>query len=169
MRLVKPTAELERQYLDMVEEWKQSGEKMVPSVLKEDTSDFQAMVSRFEGFSQGIGVKDSFVTHTTYWLISEDNRVLGAINIRHQLNEKLKNHGGHIGYGIRPSERRKGYATTMLRMALDVVREMGMESVLITCNKKNLASAGTIINNGGVLDSEGVDEGVVFQRYWIKL
>lgn len=169
MRLVKPTVELKEQYLEMLEEWKQSGEEMVPWPLKEDPSDFQTMVSRVEGYSRGIGVKEGFVPSSTYWLVGDDDMVLGAINIRHELNDSLRYKNGNIGYGVRPGERRKGYATLMLRMTLDIVREMGMESVMISCNKENIASAGTIINNGGILDSEDVDEEGVFQRYWIHL
>jgi len=156
-----------RLYLDMIEEWNQSGEKKVPWVLNEDTTDFKAMVSRFEDYSRGIGIKEGFVPHSTYWLVRDDNKVLGAINIRHELNDYLKNIGGHIGYGIRPSERRKGYAKVMLRLALEIVRGMDIVRVLITCDKENIASARTIIGNGGILDSEGIDNEVVFQRYWI--
>lgn len=109
------------------------------------------------------------VPHSTYWFVRDDNKILGAINIRHWLNDYLKNIGGHIGYGIRPSERRKGYATEMLGKALDIVSEMGIKSILIICDKDNIASAKTIIKNGGVLHSEDSDNGIIFQRYWIDL
>ena len=83
----------------------------------------------------------------------------------------LRDFGGHIGYGVRPSERRKGYATLMLRLVLDKARAMGIERVLITCDKDNLASARVIQKNGGVLDSESYSEQAkrVTQRYWIEL
>lgn len=168
VRLEKPTLDLKEQYLDMVEEWKQSGEKRVPWVLDVDPSDFPAMVQMFEDYSRGVNLREGFVPCSTYWLVREDNNVLGAVNIRHELNEYLRNFGGHIGYGIRPSERRKGYAREMLRLALQVVKGMGLARVLITCDKDNLGSAGTIRANGGVLDSESMHEGVPFQRYWIE-
>ncbi|MED4162879.1 GNAT family N-acetyltransferase, partial [Halalkalibacterium halodurans] len=77
---------------------------------------------------------------------------------------------GHIGYGIRPSERGKGYATLMLKLGLEKAAALGLEKVLITCDKENLPSARTIQRNVGVLDSEVVDErGIAIQRYWIKL
>lgn len=169
MKLIKPTIKLKQEYLEMVGEWKQSNEKIVPWVLNEDSSDFQAMISRFEDYSKGIGLKEGMVPHSTYWLVKDDDKILGVINIRHRLNDHLKNIGGHIGYGVRPSERRKGYATGMLRMALDIACEMGIKSVLITCDKDNYASARTIIRNGGILDSEDVNNGKIFQRYCIDL
>ena len=169
LRLVAPTVDLKDEYLDMVEEWKKSGEEFTPWVLGLDASDFPALVSTFEDFSKGVGVPEEFVESSTYWLVNKQSRVLGAVNIRHRLNEYLSNIGGHIGYGIRPSERRKGYATEMLRLALEFVRKLGIEKVLISCDKDNVASAKTIINNGGILEYEGDDDGVVFQRYWIDL
>lgn len=103
----------------------------------------------------------------TYFLIQEDKRIIGAINIRHDLNEYLFNFGGHIGYGIRPSERKKGYASLMLSMALPIAKELGINEVLITCDKNNIGSAKTIINNGGVLENEVSGDGEITQRYWL--
>lgn len=79
-------------------------------------------------------------------------------------------HGGHIGNGIRPSERKKGYATKMIGLALEECRKLGIEKVLIVCDKDNIGSAKSIINNGGVLENEIADEdGTIEQRYWIEL
>lgn len=94
---------------------------------------------------------------------------VGAVNIRHYLNESLYKSGGHIGDGIRPSERRKGYATAMIDLALEKCKELGINKVLMTCDKTNIGSAKSIINNGGVLESEFEEDGVVEQRYWITL
>jgi predicted acetyltransferase len=75
-----------------------------------------------------------------------------------------------IGYGIRPSERRKGYAKTMLEMALKLCRNMGMDRVLVTCNRDNAASAKTIIANDGIFENELVeDNGNIVKRYWIEV
>jgi predicted acetyltransferase len=79
-------------------------------------------------------------------------------SIRHFLNEQLLRLSGHIGYEIRPTERRKGYATVMLKIALEKCRDIGIKQVLITCDKNNSASAKTIIANEGVLENELVED-----------
>ena len=95
--------------------------------------------------------------------------MVGAVNIRHYLNESLLLNGGHIGDGVRPSERRKGIATKMIALALDECKKLGMEKVLMVCNKENIGSAKSIQNNGGILENEIEVDGVVVQRYWINL
>jgi predicted acetyltransferase len=89
------------------------------------------------------------------------------IDIRHYLNDYLLRIGGNIGYSVRASERRKGYAKEMLRLALLKCRKLDLEKVLITCFKHNIASAKTIIANGGILENEITDEDGITQRYWI--
>lgn len=75
---------------------------------------------------------------------------------------------GHIGYGVRPSERGKSYATAMLKLALGYCKKIGLDKVLITCDKSNIASAKTIMRCAGVLKSEELqDDGEILQRYWI--
>ena len=93
---------------------------------------------------------------------------VGAVNIRHYLTEELLLNGGHIGDGIRPSERRKGYATAMIALALREAKKLGITGVLMVCDKDNIASAKSIINNGGVLENEIVLNGITEQRYWIE-
>lgn len=117
-------------------------------------------------------VPNGWVTGHTFLAIREaDGKVVGLINIRHSLTDYLLREGGHIGYSIRPGERRKGYATEMLAQALAFCRDtLGLKRVLVTCNKDNLASARTIQRNGGMLEDEPVSEaGNIIQRYWIAL
>lgn len=96
--------------------------------------------------------------------------MVGAINIRHYLNDNLLKHGGHIGDGVRPSERQKGIATRMIALGLEECKKLGLKRVLMTCRKDNIGSAKSIINNGGILENEiKQDDGVVTQRYWIDL
>ena len=98
------------------------------------------------------------------------NILLGAVDIRHYLNDYLLQYAGHIGDGIRPSERRKGFATEMIRLALLECKQLGITKVLMVCDKINIASAKSIIKNGGILENEFLDEdGEVQQRFWIKL
>lgn len=167
--LIEPTTTLEKEYNDMLKDWQESGEKLVPFVLKEDHKDFSKMVDKLIGWGKGINIDSTFVEHSTYWLMNEKNKILGVVNIRHRLNEGLLSRGGHIGYGITPSERRKGYATEILRLALDKAKELGIERALVTCDKDNIGSAKTITKNGGILESEILYDGAVIQRYWIEI
>ena len=85
------------------------------------------------------------------------------------LNDALLKNGGHIGDGVRPSERRKGVATKMIALALEECKKLGIDKVLMVCDKDNIGSAKSIIKNGGVLENEIAEDGVIEQRYWITL
>ncbi len=115
-------------------------------------------------------IMPGLVTATTFMSVREsDNKLIGMVDIRHYLNENLRRHGGHIGYSIRPSERGKGYAKEQLALALEVCKIFGIEKALVTCDKENIASAKTIIANGGVLENEVLDDDRITQRYWIQV
>jgi predicted acetyltransferase len=169
LRLIKPIESLENEYLDMLLEWEQSGEELIPWSLNLDTTNFHLMIESLNGYSKGIGLPDGFVECSTYWLVNKSNKILGAVDIRHNLNDFLLFRGGHIGYGIRPKERRKGYSSIMLSLALNKCKTIGISKVLITCLKNNIGSVKTITKNQGVLESEDIDNGEFFQRYWINL
>ena len=111
--------------------------KLVPFVLDLDYSDFALYIENLRNFSLGIGLKETFVPHSTYWLV-DDERIIGVSNLRHVLNQQLLIRGGHIGYGIRPSERKKGYATILLKFTLEKARQFGITKALLTCNKDNI-------------------------------
>ena len=101
-----------------------------------------------------------------------DGRLVGMVNVRHYFNEYLEQFGGHIGYSVRPSERRKGYAREQLRLALSFCREtLGLDRVLITCYTSNEGSRRTILSAGGVYEStvHEPDRNVDLERYWITL
>ena len=93
----------------------------------------------------------------------------GVAHLRHRLNESLLTYGGHVGYGVRPTQRGQGYATLLLGLVLARAKGMGIHRALVTCDKKNLASARVIVKNGGVLDSEVPREEGTIQRYWITI
>lgn len=107
VRLIKPTAELQEEYLSFYLDWKESNEPIVPWVVSKDPADFAGMIRFLEDNEQGKDLPDGYVRNSTLWLVTETNRIVGAVNIRHELNEKLLESSGHIGYGIRPSERQK--------------------------------------------------------------
>ncbi len=116
-------------------------------------------------------IKESRMPATLFLGVRKsDNKVIGTIQIRHRLNENLLKNGGHIGDGVRPSERRKGYATEMIRLALEECKKIGINRVLMVCFKDNIGSAKSIINNGGILENElPAEDGKINQRYWISL
>lgn len=168
LRLVKPQLELENEYLSFYREWKDSGENMVPWVISKDPSDFHGMLDHLSDNEKGHGLPEGWVPDSTFWLVDQDNKVLGAVNIRHRLTEHLNNSGGHIGYGIRPTERKKGYATILLELALHEARKLGIYEALVVCDAVNIASERTIIKNGGIPDADFIeDDGNVIKRYWI--
>lgn len=100
-----------------------------------------------------------------------DRKIVGMIQVRHAFNGYLERYGGHIGYSVRPDERRKGYASQMLREALDHCRAIGLARVLITCNASNEGSRKTILKNGGVYDGTVHEPSgnMDIERYWIAL
>jgi len=109
----------------------------------------------------------------TYFYVREsDGEIVGMINIRLALvGDFMREQGGHMGYSVRPAQRRKGYATRMLREALAFCGAIGMNDFVLTCNKSNPASAGVIKNCGGVLEAEFYSEyyGEALQRYRIHI
>jgi len=167
LKLVEMKEEYLPLLIDMMDEWYASGEKIVPhSITKGDYHDAKKFVEAFEYNPEN---KKRVPGITYFCLDSSRNRFVGAVNIRYRLNLSLLWNGGHIGDGIRPSDRRKGYGTQMIGLALEKCREYGMRRVLMVCDKNNVASAGSIQKNGGVLKNEPVIDGVTEQRYWIEL
>ena len=111
-------------------------------------------------------VTPGFVTAHTFFALDNDE-IVGIINARHELNDYLLNFGGHIGYSVRKSERRKGYGKKMLNYASQFLFSLGLEKILITCDKNNIASKRTIESCGGILENEVVEESRTTLRYWI--
>ena len=129
---------------------------------------FSAYVKTLDGHSRGIGVPAGFVPNT-YLVGVVDGIVVGRLSLRHTLNDFLARVGGHIGYGVIPSQRKRGYATAMLRQAIPICASLGIEQALITCDHDNVASRKVIEACGGVYESTLVcpDSGVPKRRYWL--
>lgn len=118
------------------------------------------------------GCPEQFVPATQFLYVREsDDRIVGMIQVRHRFNAFLEHYGGHIGYSVRPSERRKGFAESILKASFPYCREIGLRRLLITCVRGNEASARTILANGGVYESTVYCESdcVELERYWIDL
>jgi predicted acetyltransferase len=135
----------------------------------QDGESFGEHVRRLERQRRGCDLGD-FVEAT--WLVADvDGQLVGRASIRHQLDDYLAFHGGHIGYGVRPAFRRRGYASEILRQSLIIARSYGVGQVLVTCDDGNVASARVIEACGGELErvvpGDESDHGTPFRRYWI--
>ena len=115
-------------------------------------------------------VPKGLVPSSTYLGIREkDNYIVGMIDIRHYLNEYLTQVGGHIGYGVRKTERNKGYAKQMLKLALEKCKELKIKRVLITCDEDNIASEKVILSANAKLEDIRNVDGENKKRFWIDL
>lgn len=168
-KLVKPTLSIEKEYINYITEWESIGDKIVPSASNRDNSTFKELLDKWKEYESESIYDRGLVPSSLYFLVDESKKIYGAIDIRHELNDYLLQYGGHIGYGVRPSQRRKGYASKMLSLALPIAKELGINKALITCDKNNIGSAKTIMNNGGILENEVGNENEITQRYWIEL
>jgi predicted acetyltransferase len=106
---------------------------------------------------------------STFLVADVDGQVVGRVSIRHELNDFLREEGGHIGYGVLPAYRRRGYATEILRQALVIARSLGIDRVLVTCDDDNVGSIRAIEANGGKLDPDRPAKpgSAAIRRYWI--
>ena len=106
-----------------------------------------------------------------FYIRKSDNCLVGMLQVRHYFNDYLSKFGGHIGYSIKPCERRKGYATSMLRAILPYCKDLGLDKILISCIDGNIGSEKTILNNGGVYESTVYepDRKRNLKRFWITL
>jgi len=170
LRLEEPTSAFCDSYRGLVQEFLEAGEPLVPFPLSFPNDDFPGFVERLAACARGENLPPGFVPHSTYWLVLDGREVVGVSNLRHRLTDKLRRHGGHIGYGVRPSVRGRGFSRELLRQTLVRARAMGLSEVLLTCDRGNEPSARTIRRNGGVLASEEFlpELSEFSQRYWIS-
>lgn len=174
-RLIPPDPRVRRSFAAAMEEFAAEGRgteddrTIIGSYLR-DHVDTASEPEAFEAFCAAVRAQAleatprpaGWVPSTELWWIDRDE-FLGRVGIRHRLTPALLEVGGHIGYDVRPSARRRGHATEMLRQALEVARGLGIDRALVTCDVDNIGSKTVIERNGGVLEDER--EGKL--RYWV--
>jgi predicted acetyltransferase len=171
--LIPPTSALHDAWLDARDDWgrgvHQDGSGLHTGDEVDTPAGFAACVRRLLAEADTAIPAGPGRVHATYFWIVEADTVLGSISLRHALNDFLLRAGGHVGYGIRPSARRRGLATWALGQVLPEARALGMDRLLVTCHDDNAGSARTIEKNGGVLEDVRATELGLTRRYWISL
>ena len=170
--LTRPTSEYASQIKEYRQEFLDSGDSMDgcgPLRRYDDPEEYIKVCKEYEDAQK---VPSNLVPATQFFFVRKsDNRLVGMIQVRHCFNDYLEKYAGHIGYSVRPSERRRGYAKKMLKMTLPFCREIGLDRVLVSCIDGNIGSEKTILANGGVYEStvHEPNEDRDLKRFWIKL
>jgi predicted acetyltransferase len=167
LTLIEPSLTLRDDFCSLADEFLADGDRR----YREAIADFDGFVQLCSDEAVGSNLALGRVPQSTFWLVRDGQRILGCSRLRHTLNAFLEEEGGHIGYDVRPSERRRGYGTLLLRLTLDKARNLGLKRVLITADTPNIASWRIIEKNGGVLHSEALSQhtGELLRKYWIEL
>ena len=169
---IRPTIEYAEQIAEYRKEFLEAGDSM------DGTGPLRRMGEPIEYISfctacenPATTPKDLVPATQFLFIRTSDNKLIGMLQVRHCFNDFLEKFGGHIGYSVRPNERRKGYAGKMLKKALRFCKEIGLEKVLITCVDGNIGSEKAILGNGGIYESTVVkpNENVRMKRFWIVL
>lgn len=165
MKLKEPTLLAKEALLDYIEEHYSNGETSIHASNCLPVMDYDDWINKL-GTDRTLGDKDWGVSET--YLAIDDDRIIGLLNIRYTLSSEMAEIYGNIGYGVRPSERRKGYATEMLKQAITLSGDKGLTEVILGCYKDNIASIKTIEANNGVLYKESTMQNKPAVYYKIK-
>ena len=164
IRLVRPSEEHFSQLLKLKQEFINNNEPRIQGSGSIDKYDnLNEWLKSINEIEQG---KNEKLVPSTYYLILSDEEVVGTISMRHYLTKDLEEFGGHIGYSIKQSARRKGYAKEALRLILKLYKEK-YDEILIMCEDNNIASNKTILANGGILINQIEKFGLKINRYKI--
>ena len=168
--LIKPNLS----YADEIIKYKEEAlfEKAIinGSINLEKFSSVEGWLEELKKRSSQETVPEGLVPSSTYLAVREkDNYIVGMIDIRHYLNEFLKQFGGNIGYSVRKNERNKGYAKQMLKLALEKCKELKIKKVLITCDEDNIASEKVILSANAKFEDIRCIDGENKKRFWIEL
>jgi len=172
IKLINPTLEYKDDVFAYKEEMKAANDELngCGSLEKYDT--FEDWIKHLNSYKDRatIDPKSGYVEGSQWLLVDDEKRrVLGMVNIRHYLNERLLRESGHIGYSVRPSERRKGFGKLQLALALKFLNHIGVAKALLVCDDDNPGSAKTIESCGGILENKmpAPNQSVLICRYWI--
>lgn len=170
IKLVRPTIGLKREALDYRQEHFDNNELIINgSELFDKIDSYEEWLEKVNNNSKIETVDPNWVLTDTFFAIREDdNRIIGIIDLRHTLNEFLKDFG-NSGYSVRPSERKKGYATEMLRLLLKYAKEIGLKELHLSVERDNIPSIKTIVKNGGKIERSFEFEGELADIYLIEL
>ena len=169
IKLVRPSAEYKKKALDYRQEHFDYNETVINgSELLDQTDSYEEWLQNVENNTKQETVNPDWVVTDTFFAVDDTDRIVGIIDLRHSLNEFLKNFG-NCGYSVRPSERKKGYATEMLRLILEVAKKSGMKELHISVERDNEPSIKTIIKNGGKYERSFEFEGELADVYLITL
>lgn len=170
--LIRPSGAYATQIAAYRQEFLDAGDSMDGMGPLRRMEDPEAYIKVCADYEDPKKVPPHLVPATQFLFIRKrDNRLVGTLQVRHRFNDYLEKYGGHIGYSVRPSERRKGYAREMLKAALPFCREIGLDKVLITCIDGNIGSEKTILANGGIYEStvHEPNNNEDLKRFWITL
>jgi predicted acetyltransferase len=171
LELVSPSSAFREDFLAMAAEYAVAGTEGEKIRFAGAARDLRRFIRRAKKNARGRSLAEGQVPFDTYWLVRDGRTIVANSTLRHCLTPGLEIEGGHIGYGTRPSERRKGYGRVICALTLQKARERGLRRVLITCDTDNAASARIIEANGGRFDGEAVSPGTGkrVSRYWVEL
>jgi predicted acetyltransferase len=166
LRMLRPKDE--RSFRRAVEEFERETPPWQFAFGFDDTLPFSDYVNQLAGHPRGVGVSEGFVPNT-FFVGVVDGGIVGRLSLRHSLNDFLTRVGGHIGYGVVPSQRRRGYATEMLRRAIPICASLGISRALITCDEHNAGSRKVIETCGGIFEGmiDCPESGIPKRRYWL--
>jgi predicted acetyltransferase len=167
--LIVPNAEYRLSFLEALDEFSVTDQDMIVE-RRLANGDFDGYLRVVDRWTRGEEVPPGWVAVSTFWLV-DGGEYIGSTNVRHVLNDYLRDYGGHIGYTIRPSKRRQGYGIEICRLALIEAARIGLDRVLITCDDDNPGSRKIIEANGGVLEDvvPQPDRNVPKRRYWVDV